>query len=116
MEEEEEGAGREGLLEKEEESCGLQVRGPGWRRRRQLMMIWEEGKRVGHLAGPMVAMGLTQLLVQVVSNMMVGHLGQLALSSAAIATSLTNVTGFSLLVRQSPLLSSPLPSYSCFNS
>ncbi|XP_020099322.1 protein DETOXIFICATION 14-like [Ananas comosus] len=98
MEEEEEGTGREGLLEKEEESCGLQVRGPGWRRRRQLMMIWEEGKRVGHLAGPMVAMGLTQLLVQVVSNMMVGHLGQLALSSAAIATSLTNVTGFSLLL------------------
>ncbi|XP_020105374.1 protein DETOXIFICATION 14-like isoform X1 [Ananas comosus] len=98
MEEEEEGTGREGLLEKEEESCGLQVRGPGWRRRRQLMMIWEEGKRVGHLAGPMVAMGLTQLLVQVVSNMMVGHLGQLSLSSAAIATSLTGVTGFSLLL------------------
>lgn len=30
--------------------------------------------------------------------MMVGHLGQLPLSAVAIATALTNVTGFSLLV------------------
>nr|CAD1834661.1 unnamed protein product [Ananas comosus var. bracteatus] len=115
MEEEEEGRAAKGCWRKRGELRAAGA-GAGMARRRQLMMIWEEGKRVGHLAGPMVAMGLTQLLVQVVSNMMVGHLGQLALSSAAIATSLTNVTGFSLLVRQSPLLSSPLPSYSCFNS
>ncbi|KAE8675204.1 Disease resistance family protein / LRR family protein [Hibiscus syriacus] len=40
-----------------------------------------------------------QYLVQVVSMIMVGHLGQLSLSRVAIATSITNVTGFSLLSR-----------------
>ncbi|XP_047334108.1 protein DETOXIFICATION 14-like [Impatiens glandulifera] len=66
-------------------------------------MAWEwdsfsqEFKRVSFLAGPMVAVALMQYLVQVSSVMMVGHLGKLALSSVAIATSLTNVTGFSLL-------------------
>jgi hypothetical protein len=43
---------------------------------------------------------LSQYAVQVSSNMMVGHLpGVLPLSSAAIATSLASVSGFSLLVR-----------------
>ncbi|KAK8940076.1 MATE efflux family protein 5 [Platanthera guangdongensis] len=46
----------------------------------------------------MVGVTLSQYLVQVTSSMMVGHLGELALSSAAIATSLSGVTGFSLLV------------------
>ncbi|ESR43938.1 hypothetical protein CICLE_v10011988mg [Citrus x clementina] len=45
----------------------------------------------------MVAVSVLQYLLQVVSTVMVGHLSQLALSSVAIATSLTNVTGFSLL-------------------
>ncbi|KAG8055827.1 hypothetical protein GUJ93_ZPchr0001g29443 [Zizania palustris] len=47
----------------------------------------------------MVAVSLSQYAVQVSSNMMVGHLpGVLPLSSAAIATSLASVTGFSLLI------------------
>jgi Na+-driven multidrug efflux pump len=51
----------------------------------------------------MVVVNLSQNAVQVSSNMMVGHLpGVLPLSSAAIATSLTNVSGFSLLVRTLP--------------
>jgi len=55
---------------------------------------------VGYLALPMVVVNLSQYAVQVSSNMMVGHLpGVLPLSSAAIATSLANVSGFSLLVR-----------------
>ncbi|KAJ6811146.1 protein DETOXIFICATION 12-like isoform X2 [Iris pallida] len=60
--------------------------------------IKDEGKKLGCLAGPMVAVTLSQYLLQVISNMMVGHLGQLSLSSAAIATSLTGVTGFSVIL------------------
>jgi len=71
--------------------------------------LWaREAGRVGYLALPMLVVSMSQNVVQVSSNMMVGHLpGVLPLSSAAIATSLANVTGFSLLVR--PRLSSPTP-------
>ena len=58
----------------------------------------EEMKRICHIAGPMVAVISSQYLLQVVSTMMVGHLGELALSSASLAISLAGVTGFSLLV------------------
>ncbi|TYI36971.1 hypothetical protein E1A91_A03G165700v1 [Gossypium mustelinum] len=58
----------------------------------------EEIKRAGYLAGPMVAVTLSQYLLQVISTMMVGHLGELALSSSAIAISLAGVTGFSFLL------------------
>ena len=64
-----------------------------------------ELKRLGFLAGPMVVVTLSQYLLQVISLMMVGHLGELALSSAAIAISLSAVTGFSLLVSLCYLLS-----------
>ncbi|XVF70318.1 hypothetical protein PTKIN_Ptkin11bG0152100 [Pterospermum kingtungense] len=57
----------------------------------------EELKKASRIAAPMVAVTVLQYLLQVVSVIMVGHLGQLSLSSVAIATSLTNVTGFSLL-------------------
>ncbi|GMY18482.1 protein DETOXIFICATION 12-like [Fagus crenata] len=57
-----------------------------------------ELKRLGFLAGPMVTVTLSQYLLQVISMMMVGHLGELALSSTAIAMSLSGVTGFSLLL------------------
>ncbi|KAJ8622913.1 hypothetical protein MRB53_031442 [Persea americana] len=59
--------------------------------------IWEEMKKLGILAGPMVAVGVSQYLLQLISLMMVGHLGEISLSGAALATSLTSVTGFSLL-------------------
>nr|KYP65005.1 Protein TRANSPARENT TESTA 12 [Cajanus cajan] len=59
----------------------------------------EEVKKVGRIAAPMVVASVLQYLMQVVSMVMVGHLGQLSLSSVAIATSLTNVSGFSVLVR-----------------
>ncbi|KAL0395906.1 UNVERIFIED_CONTAM: protein DETOXIFICATION 1 [Sesamum calycinum] len=57
----------------------------------------QELKKVMYIAAPMVTISVLQYLLQVVSVIMVGHLGQLTLSSVAIATSLTNVTGFSLL-------------------
>ncbi|KAJ6839701.1 protein DETOXIFICATION 12-like isoform X2 [Iris pallida] len=68
------------------------------RERVWIMEVKEEGGRLGYLAGPMVAVTLSQYLLQVISSMMVGHLGELSLSSSAIATSLTGVTGFSLLL------------------
>ncbi|KAK4426600.1 protein DETOXIFICATION 14 [Sesamum alatum] len=59
--------------------------------------LLQELKKVSYIAAPMVTVSVLQYLLQVVSVMMVGHLGQLTLSGVAIATSLTNVTGFSLL-------------------
>ncbi|XP_059308765.1 protein DETOXIFICATION 14-like [Lycium ferocissimum] len=61
-------------------------------------VIWVEMKRIGYLAGPMAAVTLSQYLLQVISMMMVGHLGQLYLSSTAIAVSLATVTGLTLLL------------------
>ncbi|KAH9681402.1 protein DETOXIFICATION 12 [Citrus sinensis] len=57
-----------------------------------------EVKKQGYIAAPMVAVTLSQYLLQVVSMMMVGHLGQLALSSTAMSISLASVTGFSVLL------------------
>ncbi|KAG5623658.1 hypothetical protein H5410_008876 [Solanum commersonii] len=57
----------------------------------------EELKKLSYIAAPMVAVSVLQYLLQVVSMMMVGHLDQISLSSVSIATSITNVTGFSLL-------------------
>ncbi|CAK9138556.1 unnamed protein product [Ilex paraguariensis] len=71
------------------------------REERKWKITWtcftEEMKKVSFVAAPMVAVTVLQYLLQVISVMMVGRLGQLSLSSVAIATSLTNVTGFSLL-------------------
>ncbi|KAH0692161.1 hypothetical protein KY285_019258 [Solanum tuberosum] len=61
-------------------------------------VIWMEIKKIGYLAGPMASVTLSQYLLQVISMMMVGHLGQLYLSSTAIAVSLATVTGLTLLV------------------
>ncbi|XP_010251710.1 PREDICTED: protein DETOXIFICATION 8-like [Nelumbo nucifera] len=70
--------------------------------RREEVLRWddivEEVKRVGYMAGLMIAVTVSQYLLQVISVVMVGHLGEISLSSVAIATSLTGVTGFSLLV------------------
>ncbi|KAL9401775.1 hypothetical protein Peur_005624 [Populus x canadensis] len=57
----------------------------------------QEAKRLAYIAGPMVVTTTALNFLLVISNMMVGHLGELALSSSAIAISLCNVTGFSLL-------------------
>ncbi|CAH2065736.1 unnamed protein product [Thlaspi arvense] len=54
-------------------------------------------KKVSSMAAPMVAVSVSQYLLQVISMVMAGHLDELSLSGVAIATSLTNVTGFSLL-------------------
>ncbi|CAN0892299.1 Protein DETOXIFICATION 14 [Linum grandiflorum] len=67
-------------------------------------VFFQELKRLGYIAGPMIAMNLSQYLVQVISLMMVGHLGELELSSTAIAVSLSSVTGISVLIGMSSAL------------
>lgn len=79
-----------GLLEKDRE--GELGRSITWG------LIVREVKDVGFLALPMITVTLSQYFLQIISMMMVGRLGKLALSSTAIAISLCGVSGFSLLV------------------
>ncbi|KAM0015341.1 putative multi antimicrobial extrusion protein [Helianthus debilis subsp. tardiflorus] len=67
-------------------------------------VLAEELKKLGLIAGPMTAVTLSQYLLQVISVMMVGHLGELSLSSTAVAISLSGVSGFSLLLGMSSAL------------
>ncbi|KAK3156627.1 hypothetical protein QOZ80_2AG0109760 [Eleusine coracana subsp. coracana] len=60
-------------------------------------LVVREVKKQAYLAGPLVVGFLLQNAVQMISVMFVGHLGELALSGASMATSFAGVTGFSLL-------------------
>ena len=60
--------------------------------------VFEEVKKQLWLAGPLMSVNVLNYCLQVISVMFVGHQGQLALSSAAMATSFGSVTGISLLV------------------
>ncbi|CAL5058715.1 unnamed protein product [Urochloa decumbens] len=60
-------------------------------------MMLSEVKKQLRLAGPLVAGFLLQYAVQMISVMFVGHLGELELAGAAVATSFAAVTGFGLL-------------------
>ncbi|XP_010279420.1 PREDICTED: protein DETOXIFICATION 16-like isoform X2 [Nelumbo nucifera] len=60
-------------------------------------VVAEVKKQVG-LAGPLIAVSLLQYCLQMISIMFVGHLGELALSGASMATSFASVTGFDLLL------------------
>eukprot|EP00249_Psilotum_nudum_P012259 c23676_g1_i1 orf=1-849(-) len=59
---------------------------------------WNEVKLQLHIAGPMIYVNLLGIGLQLISVMIVGHLGELELSSASIAASFGNVTGLSLLM------------------
>ncbi|KAJ3686038.1 hypothetical protein LUZ61_015202 [Rhynchospora tenuis] len=50
------------------------------------------------LAGPMIAGSLLQNVIQMISLMFVGHLGELSLSGASMASSFAGVTGYILLM------------------
>ncbi len=69
--------------------------------------IWLEVRKQGVIAGPMVCTNLLQYSITIVSIIYVGHLGELELSSASIATSFASVTGYTLLVKL--LLAPPTP-------
>lgn len=58
----------------------------------------EELKKQLELAGPLVVVGFMQYFLLLISLMFVGHLGELSLSSATLATSFAGVTGYSLMV------------------
>ncbi|KAJ6888321.1 protein DETOXIFICATION 16-like [Populus alba x Populus x berolinensis] len=60
--------------------------------------ILEEVKKQLWLAGPLISVSLLQYCIQMISVMFVGHLGELSLSGASMATSFASVTGFSLLL------------------
>ncbi|QCD85415.1 multidrug resistance protein [Vigna unguiculata] len=60
--------------------------------------LYEEVRKQLWLAGPLVSVSILNYSLQIISVMFVGHLGQLPLSAASMATSFASVTGFSLLV------------------
>ncbi|TVU32461.1 hypothetical protein EJB05_24192, partial [Eragrostis curvula] len=68
-------------------------------------LVLREIKKQLYLAGPLVVGFLLINAIQMVSLMFVGHLGELALSSASMATSFAGVTGFSLMVIKRALTS-----------
>jgi len=57
-----------------------------------------EMKKQLKLAGPLIMANVLQFMLEIVSVMFVGHLGELALSGASMATSFGSVTGLNLLV------------------
>lgn len=64
----------------------------------QWLDYWEEMKLQCYLAGPLIIVSMLQMAFQIISIMFVGHLGELALSSCSIATSVANVTGFCVMM------------------
>ncbi|VFQ75287.1 unnamed protein product [Cuscuta campestris] len=59
---------------------------------------------VNRIALPMILVTVSQFLLRTSPILMLGHLGQLHLSAASIATSLSNVTGYSVLFGMSGAL------------
>ncbi|CAN1228929.1 Protein DETOXIFICATION 16 [Linum grandiflorum] len=59
--------------------------------------ILEEVKKQLWLAGPLVSVNVLTYMLQVVSVMFVGHLGELQLAGASLATSFASVTSITLL-------------------
>lgn len=57
-----------------------------------------EVKRVNSIALPLIIVTISQFVLRLSPMFMLGHVDQLSQSSASIATSLANVTGFSVLV------------------
>ncbi|CAK9142293.1 unnamed protein product [Ilex paraguariensis] len=72
-------------------------------------VIFAEVKKQLSLAGPLVSVNLLVNCLQVISIMFVGHLGELALSGASMATSFASVTGFSLMSAMVVMLSVSIP-------
>ncbi|KAJ9562233.1 hypothetical protein OSB04_007393 [Centaurea solstitialis] len=73
-------------------------------RRSSAVVLAEEVKKSCYIALPMMVVTVSQNLLRVASMSMVGQLGQLELAGISVATSLTNVTGFSLLFGMSGAL------------
>ncbi|KAG7578683.1 Multi antimicrobial extrusion protein [Arabidopsis thaliana x Arabidopsis arenosa] len=63
----------------------------------QTNQLTVELKKLSRLAAPMATVTIAQYLLPVISVMVAGHNGELQLSGVALATSFTNVTGFSIM-------------------
>lgn len=74
------------------------VREEGERTRWRSSEFMKESGRMAKVAGPMMLVSMSQILLQFISVVMVGHLGEIPLSATTIATSVAAVTGFSVLV------------------
>nr|XP_043629015.1 protein DETOXIFICATION 16-like [Erigeron canadensis] len=60
--------------------------------------VLDEIKKQLWLAGPLICVSLLQYSLQLISIMFVGHLGELALSGASMATAFASVTSFDLFL------------------
>eukprot|EP01018_Ginkgo_biloba_P010959 Gb_30570 [translate_table: standard] len=60
--------------------------------------VWDELKKQYWTIGPMIVVNPLQYSLQVISLLLVGHLGELALPSASIATAFAGAIGFSMLM------------------
>ncbi|XP_058727678.1 protein DETOXIFICATION 16-like [Vicia villosa] len=58
----------------------------------------EEVKKQLWLSGPLICVSFLNFAIDLISVMFVGHLGELPLSAASMATSFATLTGFSLLM------------------
>lgn len=58
----------------------------------------KEVRKQLRLAGPLISAGILQYSLQLISLMFVGHISELALSGASLATSFATLTSFTLLV------------------
>ncbi|CAH2052478.1 unnamed protein product [Thlaspi arvense] len=63
----------------------------------QRIQLTVELKKVSRLAAPMATVTIAQYLLPVISVMVAGHNSELQLSGVALATSFTNVSGFSIM-------------------
>lgn len=58
-----------------------------------------ELKRVNYIAWPMIVVSVSQFLLRLSPMFVLGHLSELPLAGASMATTFCNVTGFSVIVR-----------------
>ncbi|GMH13799.1 hypothetical protein Nepgr_015640 [Nepenthes gracilis] len=76
------------------EEGGSERRDGGFERDEVVMEVKKQLK----LAGPLMSVNFLVYCLQVISVMFVGHLGELPLAGASMATSFASVSGFSLLI------------------
>ncbi|KAF8022560.1 hypothetical protein BT93_F0159 [Corymbia citriodora subsp. variegata] len=88
-----ESCGEDGVVGSLASNEGEKEKGVGWRSEALV-----EIKKQLWLAGPLISVSLLLYSLQMISLMFVGHLGELPLSGASMATSFATVTGFSLLM------------------
>ncbi|XP_057446973.1 protein DETOXIFICATION 16-like [Lotus japonicus] len=86
------------LIQNSVEEAGLVVVDTKLNNPTERTEILEEVKKQLWLSGPLISVTLLNFCLNLISVMFVGHLGELALSGASMATSFASVTGFSLLV------------------